>query len=731
MRFFTTILALLLLATACHREESRVQRTSGFEDFLPQYNRHIRDWIGRQRELTVTELRETEAKLTAVQGEERTALERQVVALRRDEEKWDFRLGLGDFFHIGGLKELPADLVWEDGMEQPEIGDPDAKKGGVFRTYIPSFPPTLRPFGDNSNNSFRGDIYDNIDMPLVGLHPATMEMIPGLAAQWAVSADGRTTYFRINKDAHYSDGVPVKARDFLYGSYLRISDDIVNPYAKQYYKENLAQLAMYDDHTISVSMPEAKIYAPAIAGGLTPSPPHFYQDYGPDYTERFQWEFPPTTGAYEVKPTDVVKGVSITQTRVKNWWAKDRKYYRHRFNPDRIVHLVVREESKAFELFRAGELDTFYITRPELWYEKSEIEPVYSGYIERATFYNQYPAVPRGLYLNVSKPLLNERPVRIGIQHAMNWQKVIDVMFRGDYQRLNAFNEGYITFSDPSIVARSYSVSQARAAFREAGFTEAGRDGILRRPDGTRLSISVTYPSMPILDRIFAILREDARDSGLELRLDGQESTVSYKKMMQKQHEMTLGSWLISPPVPDFYQFLHSTNARDEKGNLKPQTNNLFAWGRADTDRLSEQVRNATSEEELREAAWALQKIIHDEAIFIPGYKQDFIRMAYWRWVRWPDSDETKFSPPVVFEPLEAFVHWIDEDLQQETLAARRSGKEFPEVNQIFDDYRKPVSAEEVEPTEDKAAPEAEDPTIEALQDPDSPKPVKEEVGDE
>ena len=36
----------------------------------------------------------------------------------------------------------------------------------------------------------------------------------------------------------------------------------------------------------------------------------------------------------------------------------------YRFNPDKIVHTVVRDESKAFELFRAGELDTFLSDAP-------------------------------------------------------------------------------------------------------------------------------------------------------------------------------------------------------------------------------------------------------------------------------------------------------------------------------------------------------------------------------
>lgn len=697
--------AAALAGLACRQDETEVRRDLGFDEFVPAYNRHIANWLAEQNEATLRERERITAEIANAQGARLESLRIIAEGLDRDLEKWRFRSGLGDYFRFTTLDELPPDLVWEDGMDQPEIGDPAAKKGGVFRRFIPSFPPTIRPFGENANNSFRGEIYEAIELPLVNLHPETMGLIPGCAHRWAVSADGRTTYFRIDPEARYSDGVPVLARDFMVSAYIRISDHVVNPYSKQYFRENVAQFTVYDDRTLSISLPEAKYLAPAVAGGIPPSPPHFYAEYGPDYNERYQWRFPPTTGAYEVREADIVKGASITQTRVKDWWARDRKYYRHRYNPDKIVHTVVRDESKAFELFRAGELDTFYLTRPDYWYEKSEMEPVYKGYIERVTFYNRYPKVPRGLYMNVSKPPLDNRDVRIGIQHAVNWRKVIDVMFRGDYQRLNAFNEGYVHFSDPSIRARPFSIPQARAAFAAAGFTEEGPDGILRRPDGTRLSLAVTYPATPVTDRMFAILREEARSCGFELRLDGLETTVAYKKGMQKQHELSLGSWLITPPMPDFHQFLHSTNAFDDKGNPRPQTNNTFVWGRPDTDRLSERLRTSRTIEELRDAAWQLQRIIHDEAFFSPGYSVDFVRLGSWRWVRWPDCPETRFCPPVIYDPHEVFVQWIDEDKKRETLEARRKGIGFPESTRVIDDYRivgdeTPESAEPGTPPE-------------------------------
>ena len=677
-----------LVLSGCRRNDATAGRTSRFEAFVPTYNRYIHDWLLKQQATAVKSAEEIQVQLAGADEAQRELLQIRAAEVERELAKWEFRLGLGDYLKTGTPAEIPADLIWRDGMEQPEIGDPRAKKGGTLRRYVPNFPPTIAPFGNNSNNDFRGELYDYVELLLVTPHPETMEPIPGLARQWAVAADGRTVFFRLNPAASYSDGVKVKARDFLVAVYLRVSDDIFNPFSKQFFRESIAQVAVYDEHTLSVSLPETRINAVQFAGGLGPSPPHFYQDYGPDYDERYQWRFPPTTGAYEVREGGIVKGASITQHRIKDWWARDLKYYRYRFNPDRLVNIVIRDEPKAFELFRAGELDTFYLSRPELWYEKCEINEVFSGYIERTTFFTRYPKLPRGFYMNTRKPPLDHRDVRVGIHHALNWQKVIDVLYRGDYQRLNAFNEGYVIYSDPSIKARPYSIIAARAAFAAAGFTEEGSDGILRKPDGTRLSTSISYPIIPLYDRMFAILREDAKSCGLDLRLDGLEFTVAYKKDMLKQYDMSFGSWVVTPPIPDFYEFLHSSSALDAKGNPKPQTNNLFVWARPDTDRLCDIVRTGRTVEEVRDASWKLQRIIHDEGFFLPAYTVDFVRLANWRWVRWPDCEQTRFSPPVVLDPHEVHVLWIDEGMRRETLAAGRSGQRFPEVNRSADAYR-------------------------------------------
>ena len=135
-------------------------------------------------------------------------------------------------------------------------------------------------------------------------------------------------------------------------------------------------------------------------------------------------------------------------------------------------------------------------------------------------------------------------------------------------------------------------------------------------------------------------------------------------------------------------------------------TNNTFVWARPDTDMLSEKVRTGRTVEEIKAAAWKLQHIMHDEAIFVPAYSVDFIRIGSWRWVRWPDCENTRFSPPVVYDPHEVFVYWIDPVIKQDTQAARRSGRSFTESTRTVDDYRITVESAAETPAEPEPSPE-------------------------
>ena len=239
LRPFAIVIACLagLAATGCRRETSAVERKLGFDEFVPSYNRYIRNWLLKQQQLTAEEVAKLTADIAAAPPEAKAALEARAAAVALDQEKWEFRLGLGDYLKLATPADIPAGLVWENGLDQPEIGDPAAKKGGIYNTWISTFPPTIRIVGDNGNNSFRSSLYDDIDLKIVWQHPLTGKMIPGVANEWATSTDGRTFYFKLDPNARYSNGEAVTAKDYLLTAYIYASDNLNDPYPKQFFRE--------------------------------------------------------------------------------------------------------------------------------------------------------------------------------------------------------------------------------------------------------------------------------------------------------------------------------------------------------------------------------------------------------------------------------------------------------------------------------------------------------------
>ena len=676
-RLLVGILAICAFVGGCGEEEQFKPRdnTDEVSAFYDRYNKK--------------RAKETEASIKAfekkLQGTSLSALEREESEAKL--EKLRDRASYPEMFTFATIEDLPRNLNWESNGDEPEIGSGNAKKGGVFNYYFEglTFPQTLRIVGPKANNAFRGDHYDFTEMACVGLHPNTNKIIPGLADRWAVAEDKRTVFFHIDEKAAYHDGVAVESDDFLMTFYVQLCQYVANPYGKQYYKDQFLNITRFDAKTFSVTLSSPRPLAPYYAS-LTPSARHYYKEVGPDFEIRYDWRIRPTTGAYTILPKDIVKGRSITMTRVKDWWAKDRKYTKNTCNVDKIIYTLVRDPNKAFEFFKKGRIDFIPIGRPKVWYEKSEFDGVFDGYVTKTTFYNQYPRVPRGLFINCSRPLLDNRDVRIGLQHATNFQKICEYDFRGDAARQNTYSDGYGRFSNTEIKARDYSVAKAAESFAKAGFTKRDEKGIFINDSGQKLSFTLTYTRSPFSTGLMTRLKEEAIKAGVEYKLDGLDGSASFSKTQEKKHEICFAGWGVTPPFPRHYQGFHSYNAF-EKGTKRPKanTNNISVYADPELDVLSEGVRHATSLQEIEDKCHRIEEIIHRDAPWIPGYYAPFVRCGYWRWVKWPEED---FNVRQIRDLYSSYVFWIDEDVKKETLKARRDGKTFPEQNLIYDKFR-------------------------------------------
>ena len=653
----------------------------GFRGFTEAWNARVRAHVERNCETAVQD--GAEAVLALLQHPDNP--EATAAAYLHLADAWQSmltaqrRVGEGDYLRYCRETDIPKNLVWQTGEDEPELGSPEARKGGTMRLCVlRSFPNTLRPFGPNSNNSSRRYIYDDIDMPLVRLHPGTGHLIPGTADKWAVAEDGRTVYFHIDEAARFSDGSKLTARDFITSLFVRTSPYAAEPFYGDYYMGNFSRITVYGNNCLAVTLATRRPYAPFYAA-VPASCTAFYAEFGPDYPTRYLWRVAPTTGGYTISPGGIIMGRQMTLSRVRDWWAADRKYTRYSCNADNIVYSFINEPSKARELFRIGELDAFPAREADFWYEGLEIEPVYRGYIRRVQFNNMWPRNCFGFHLNCSRPPFNDRNMRLGFHHALNIRLVIDTIFRGDFRRAGSYFEGFGPYTNGDLAARPFSPEKARAYFAAAGYTEEGADGILCKPDGTRLQVVVSARIDPLYTNCMNVLREEAARCGLDLRLDRTDDTVFYLRVKEKKVSAALFSWGFSPPLPDPTAFFSSAYAYRADGSPLPGTNNITATADPELDLAIRECRTAATEEAAAAAQHRVQQLIYDSAAWVPAWTSDYWRFAQWRWVRWPDTPECRFCPPRYYDPLDSHLYWIDEDVKADALKARSEGRSFPE----------------------------------------------------
>ncbi len=574
-------------------------------------------------------------------------------------------------------EKLPENITWLTNDEDPVFSSPHAQKGGMVREAIMNFPMTFRVVGPDSNGSFRSAILDN-QLSLINIHPVTRKIVPELATHWAYAPDKKTMYFRLDKDARWSDGVPVTARDYIYTLTFMRSENIVAPWYNDYYTKEIESVTAFDDYTIAVkstkSVPDLYLKL-----GISPVPEHFYKDLGADFVSRFNWAIVPNTGAYQIR--DFKKGRFIRFVRKKNWWGREKRFFKNRFNVDTVLFTVIRDFNMQWEYFKKGRLDSFGIILPKFWYQKSNTPVINNGYVERIWFFNDLPQPSRGLWLNLDCPIFKDVRVRLAFAHAMNMDKVIQKVLRGDYYRLPQAFYGYGKYTDYTIQPKRFDISKVEALMTGAGW-HRGTDGVWCQAD-MRFSVVVTYYLEEHMPRL-AVLKEEALKAGLELTLERLDPTAMFKKTLEKKHEAAWMGWSTGMR-PSYWQGWHSDNAH------KPQTNNITNTDDPELDQLIDQYRDSLDEQERIGLSLKIQNKIQEVCAYVPSYMVPYVRMAYWRWMRLPKFHGTPMSDGV-FDPFAAGtggLFWIDEKIRQETLAAMGQGRTFAPVTIIDDKYKR------------------------------------------
>lgn len=544
------------------------------------------------------------------------------------------RLGRVQGVALRVLPEESGEHAWESGGDEPDIGDDAAKKGGRVRlANAGPYPAHFLAFGSAAPQFFHYNLYTAIEIPPVARHPQTGHDIPGTAEAWSVESD--TVLFRLNPAARYSNGRPLRAADYVLGALLRAESGDAG---FEQLREAAVSLEACGDSLLKLTLRQGPRSAAEAAALLHAAEPAFYADFGSDYRTRYADRAAPTTGAYTLGTTE--RGRMAELRHVPDWWARDRRYYRHRFNADAVEHHFLTDEAQAWEFLRRGKLDLLQTRKVSVWQQhRHELE---SQGLIAAAFTAEYPLPPYGIALNAER--LSDERLRRGLMHAADMAQAIALLTCGEGERLTTFHSGYGELTPRDTPTAGYDMAAARAAFAEAGYTEAGEDGILRRADGTPLRLRFTYTPSDKTSTLAAVLAASARRCGADIVPEPVPWQTAAR--LQEAGDYDLLFWVtVAPPAPEPARFLSSRAA----GYDAP-----FRLRDARMDALLAAYA-ATPAAERAAALAAIDRRLAELAVWIPAWKENRLFTVQSPHLRFPQG-----YTPHLHEAAEEHLFWIE-----------------------------------------------------------------------
>lgn len=571
--------------------------------------------------------------------------------------------------------KLPEGLEWETNLSDPVVADQNAKKGGTYHDFLSSFPVTFRQVGPNSNSSFRRNL-DRNSLGLLGLHPNTLNFYPVLATHWAVAKDNKTVYYKLNKNAKWSDGKAVEAEDYTYTLEFMRSSHIQAPWYNNYYTEEISKVVVHSPDVISVVSGHAHIKKTLLSTtSIRPTHRDFYKLDG-DWVKNYNWKVAPVTGAYTISSWK--HGKFVTFKKVKNWWGQDLKYSKGMYNFDTVYLKVIRDQEAVWQNFIAGKLSSHGLTMASYYHEKARGDVFDKGYVKKLWFYTDRTAGSSTLWINQSREPWNDVNVRRAFHHALHFDKVNKELLRSEYVRLPAFYVGFQKYDHPELKARAYDIKAAADLMKKAGW-QLGENGFWQK-DGQTLTAEVLLTSSFHQDRLI-LLKEEAKKAGFDIVINLQKGAAGYKQTMEKNYDISWSGFGVGTiPPPSYWQYFHSKNA-------KRQTNNLTMTASAELDKLIDEYRATFDEVKRQQLSRQILQFIHDDAAFIPGFVNPFERYGIWRHIKLPQVPGTKLGLGVTQFIVK--YGWIDEEAQKELTAYQKKGQSFGKYETIDETYRK------------------------------------------
>ncbi|QIL44086.1 ABC transporter substrate-binding protein [Acidovorax sp. HDW3] len=559
-------------------------------------------------------------------------------------------------YALWGQPRYPA------GFEHFAYANPQAPKGGELRlvsnlrtsTFDKYNPFTIK----GSAPAYLSDLL--FDSLLVGSMDETATGYGLLAEDVQVAADGLSATFRLRSEARFHDGAPVQAEDVKHSF-----DTLMGPYTSPGYKTLLTDVAaaeVLDARTIRFRFKKPNRELPLTVGGL----PVFSRAWGlgedgkPKPFDQVVTDTPIGSGPYRIGPVNF--GKDITYLRDPHYWAQNLNVRRGQWNFARVNVKIYKDGTARLEALKAGEFDLMRFFSAGDWARRVNGKKFDSGELVKGDFAHQLPAGFQSYVLNTRRPLLKDARVRQALDLALDFEWMNRQMFYGSYRRVHSLfgNTACEATGAPTpeelallnpwraqLPAATFgtmvqppsthppsslraNLRRAQALLQDAGWQVQG--GVLRAVNvpgvaaGTPLVLEYMDSNEGGM-RVVAPWMRNLEKLGITLKFRSVDFALYQQRLQKFDFDITsLAFQGTNNPGQEFADLFGSQAADTE------DSGNFAGVKSPAVDALIAAMVSAKTEQQLRPACHALDRVIWHSHYFVPQWYASTHRMAYNAW---------------------------------------------------------------------------------------------------
>ena len=532
--------------------------------------------------------------------------------------------------------------------------NPNAPKGGALRmAQIGSF-DSLNPFSIRGNAA--RNIRERVFESLLDRHYDEPFALYGLLAESVTtSADRRRVTFKLRKQAKFADGKPVTAVDIAFSWKLLKEKGRPN---HRYYYGKVSKIETPTPRSITFtfggSPPDREL--PLIIGLMPILPKHVYDKRA---IQSASLELPVGSGPYAV--SEITPGAQVVFQKQDSYWARNLPVGKGRHNFASITEDYFRDDSTAFEAFKAGEIDVWFESNPQRWQSGFNFPAATDGRVVKGSIDLGTPSGLKAFVLNTRRPTLADAELRRALDLAFDFQWANKVLFGDAYRRTDSYfgstvlsaSDQLATNSELTLLKDSHVAQEKLLAGYTAPVSDgSGRDRTLRReamqmlesagyemrgkflhtPQGKKVELEALVQKRGD-ERLALAWRRMLAGIGVTLNVRLVDSSQYQRRLQNFDFDIIIYDYYASLSPGNEQAYYWGSTAADTKGSR-----NYAGIKDEGVDAAAAALTRAVTPDDFTAAARALDRALMTGNYFVPLFHNPKQWVAHWHYVEHPSD---------------------------------------------------------------------------------------------